>query len=548
MMGLSAPLAASDPVSSWLQFAGSNRAELWTRAGEHLLLTGTATALAVLIAVPVGILCRRFRPLRAGTLGMVGILQTVPSLAMLAILLTLTGQTGAIPAIVALMLYALLPIVRNTVTGLEGVSEQVMTAARGVGMSPGQRLVMVRLPLALPVIVAGIRTAAVIGVGIATLSTYIGAGGLGVFIKRGLALDDTKMVLLGALPAAALALLVDLSIWILEVQTRPIRTIALRGVGNLARRVALALPAALMVFGVAANLVDLRGRLAVAESAAGRIGTQGTIRIGTKQFGEQLLLGEIMAQLLEARTNLEVDRSNFGLGGTKLCQGALVEDNIDIYPEYTGTAYRSVLNIQEDVIGPYYVFLDVFRAYQEQYDLVWLEPFGFANTFAIVVRESDAREHGWTSVSDLAEHADDLTAGFTSEFAARKEDGYPALKRTYGFAFDEARDFSPDLLPKVLAEEQVDVISAFSTDGRLAVYDLRILRDDRKLWPPYDAAPIIRQDFLQAHPEVRTVLGLLAGKLTSDVMQELNYRTQGADKVPIETVAREFLQDAGLVD
>lgn len=202
----------SRPLSEFLL---GKAPELWEKTLEHLLLTGVSAGIAVLIGIPLGILIVRKVTVRGPALGLIGIIQTVPSLAMLAVLLPFLG-IGAKPAIVALTLYALLPIVRNTYTGISEVSPEIIEAAQGVGFTGRQQLWMVELPLALPVIIAGIRTAAVIGVGIATLSAFIGAGGLGDFINRGLALNNTRLIMLGAIPAALLALLIDTSIGIAE--------------------------------------------------------------------------------------------------------------------------------------------------------------------------------------------------------------------------------------------------------------------------------------------------------------------------------------------
>ena len=210
-------------TGSMILYVADRLPELWLRTGEHLILTGCSTSLAILIGIPVGILIFRNAWLRNPVMGAIGILQTIPSLAMLVFLLALLNKIGAAPALIALTLYALLPIVRNTLTGLEGVSPQLMEAARGIGMTEYQQLRMVRIPLATPVMIAGIRTAAVIGVGIATLSAFIGAGGLGQFINRGLALSDTKLILLGAVPAALLALIVDASLGAFEWALRPER-------------------------------------------------------------------------------------------------------------------------------------------------------------------------------------------------------------------------------------------------------------------------------------------------------------------------------------
>ena len=532
-------LANANPL--W-RFAIERAPELWSRTGEHLLLTGLAMAIAVVLGVPLGIVCRRFRAVRGWVLGAVGIMQTIPSLAMLAILLSALGKIGAIPAVIALALYALLPIVRNTLTGLAGVPAQTIEAARGVGMTKGQQLRMVRIPLALPVIAAGIRTAAVTCVGIATLSAFIGAGGLGQFINRGLALDDYRLILLGAVAAGVLALLVDFSIftaqWALSAGKR--RSAAAR----ILRAPALAMPLGLVALGIAASVINLTPSAPARTALAGdRIGTPGTIRVGSKEFGEQLLLGEMMAQLIEARTYLTIER-RLGLGGTDICNSALRRGEIDIYAEYTGTAYRSILKIDEEPAGPYDVYCRIREGYR-RLGLTWLEPLGFENTYAITVRRADAEKHGWKTVSDLAAHAGDLRAGFTSEFQERA-DGYPGLKEAYGFSFAKAVDISADLMCQALSKGEVDVICAFSTDGRIAAYELQPLKDDKRYWPPYDAAPVVRSAFLAEHPEIKAVLGELAGLLDNDTMRRLNYAMQG-DKRPPTDVAREFLRARGLV-
>ena len=531
-------------MTPWGEFIIERLPELWSRTGEHLFLTGLATGIAVMVGIPLGICCRRIRVIRGPTLAVIGILQTIPSLAMLAILFILTGMLRSVPAIIALTLYALLPIVRNTITGLEGVSNQVMEAARGVGMTRAQQLRMVRIPLALPVIVAGVRTAAVIGVGIATLSAFIGAGGLGVFINRGLSLRDFQLIVLGAVPAAILALLVDFSIWAAEWSAKPMRQAQRRRLAGKLKRPALLVPALLVAFGFVTSLVDIAPAAREADAAeGGRTGTPGLIRIGSKEFAEQLLLGEMMAQMIEARTYLTVERM-FDLGGTMICHEALAKGQIDLYAEYTGTGYQAILK-RKARLGPYSVFRAVHREYREKFLAEWLEPFGFNNTYAITVRQSDAREKGWRTVSDLAASAAGMTAGFTSEFQERK-DGYPGLQRAYGIRFGEAMDLSPSLMYEALANGQVDVICAFATDGRIAAYNLVPLKDDRRFFPPYDAAPVVRIAVLEAHPEVRDALAPLAGLLDDATMQRLNYEVDEKKRSPAE-LAAEFLRARGLI-
>ena len=206
--------------SSLTEFVVQKAPELWAKTLEHLLLAGVSTGIAVVVGIPLGILITRQASLRGVVLSIAGIVQTIPSLALLAFFLPLLG-IGVAPAIAALILYALLPIVRNTFTGLDGISPDIIEAAHGMGFTDRQRLWMVEMPLAVPVIIAGIRTSMVICVGIATLSAFIGAGGLGDFIVRGLALNNTRLILLGALPAAILALVLDHIISLIEQMLRP---------------------------------------------------------------------------------------------------------------------------------------------------------------------------------------------------------------------------------------------------------------------------------------------------------------------------------------
>jgi osmoprotectant transport system permease protein len=496
---------------------------------------------AIFIGVPLGILVFRTAWLRGPTLGAVGILQTIPSLAMLVFLLALLQKIGALPAIIALTLYALLPIVRNTLTGLEGVPPEVMEAARGMGMTEYQEFRMVRIPLATPVIVAGIRTAAVVGVGIATLSAFIGAGGLGQFINRGLALSNMRLILLGAIPAGLLALIVDFSIGAFGWGLRPERKREKKGlVKAILRPVALAMPIFLVLVGVFSYYT----RPSVGRHLAARSKIQtGTIRIATKNFTEQLILGEIMSQLIEARTNLSVER-RFNLGGTMICHNALVNGEIDLYAEYTGTGLTAIL--KEPVISnPEKAIRFVSLAYRKRFGAEWLKPFGFNNTYAVTVRADDAKKHGWAKISDLEEVAPRLRAGFTAEFAERP-DGYPGLRKIYGLQFGEVRDMDPALMYEAVSKGEVDVICAFATDGRIAAYNLKPLEDDLQFFPPYHAAPVIRQEILQMHPELDGVLSLVEGLLDNAAMQRLNLEVDGKKRRPAE-VAKAFLRKKGLL-
>jgi glycine betaine/choline ABC-type transport system substrate-binding protein len=250
----------------------------------------------------------------------------------------------------------------------------------------------------------------------------------------------------------------------------------------------------------------------------------------------------MLAQLIEHHTRLEVQR-RFGLS-TTIAHNALTTGQIDLYAEYTGTAYINVLK-REEIIGPFSTYAAVDRYYRQQLDCDWLEPLGFNNTYAITVRREQAEKHGWQTISDLEPMADDLSGGFPSEFMERP-DGYRGLCRAYGFSLGQTRDLSSDLMVEALARGQVDVISAFATDGRISEYDLKVLDDDRHYFPPYQAAPVVRQATLNAHPRLKGVLNLLAGRINDATMQRLNFQVQGEQR-SVKDVAGEFLRSEGLL-
>jgi osmoprotectant transport system permease protein len=509
--------------------------ELWLRTGEHLLLTGGSTLGALLIGIPLGILVFRNSGFRGLVMGVIGTLQTIPSLAMLAFLLALLNKIGATPALIALTLYALLPIVRNTFTGLEGVPPKLMEAARGIGMTEYQQLRMVRIPLATPVIIAGIRTAAVVGVGIATLSAFIGAGGLGQFINRGLALSDTRLILLGALPSAILALIVDFSVGAFAWGLRPERQRdSERFFAALLRPIALTLPFLLILAGMVSYIARPSvgsGTTTLSEKRAD------TIRIGSKNFTEQMILGEIMAQLIEAKTDLAVDR-RFNLGGTMICHSALVNGEIDLYAEYTGTGLTAILK-EPVILEPEEAFRVVSALYKKRFGIQWLKTLDFNSTYAITVRADHARDKGWKKISDLIMEAPNLQAGFTAEFAERP-DGYPGLRKAYGLKFGKTSDLDPSIMYQAVHKGEVDVICAFATDGRIVSYNLQPLEDDLNFFPPYYAAPIIREETVKKHPEVGNALSLINGLIDDDTMQRLNFEVDSKGQRPVD-VARKFL-------
>lgn len=268
-----------------------------------------------------------------------------------------------------------------------------------------------------------------------------------------------------------------------------------------------------------------------------------TVQIGAKNFTEQMILGELMAQLIENRTELTVDRQ-FNLGGTMICHQAMIQGGIDMYAEYTGTALTAVLN-REVVSESDKVYDTVKSDYKEKFNCLWLKPFGFNNTYALTVRKEDAEKNNWNTISDIVPVAGELSAGFTAEFAERP-DGYPELKQTYDIEFAEVRDLDPGLMYRAIAQDEIDVISAFSTDGRIVAYNLKPLQDDKGFFPPYFAAPVVRMEVLEEHPDLESILNLLGGTLDDSQMQQLNFQVDEEKRSP-EDVAHEFLKKEGLL-
>jgi osmoprotectant transport system permease protein len=504
-----------------LRFWAAHRDEFAALLVQHLFLVAVSTAVAVAVGVPLGIVAARRPRLGAPLVWLVNAAQTVPSLAMFGFLLPLPliGGLGARVAITVLIVYALLPIVRTTIAGIGSVDPALVEAGMALGMTPRQLLRQVQLPLALPSIVAGIRVAAVIGVGTATIAAAVGAGGLGEYIFRGLAMVDPTVILAGAIPAAILALSLDGGL-----------TLAERGVHRMLTSGGFRPRRTMLIVGAAALAVTLGVAVAGSRSPA-------VVRIGSKNFTEQILLGEILAQTIESRTNLRVER-RLNLGGTFICDRAIRAGDIDAYVEYTGTAFTAIFREppQTDRLA---VFDSVRRRYAAA-GLTLFDPLGFENTFAILVRGDDAKQLGLKTIEDAARYAPQWQAGFGYEFLQRA-DGYPGLAAKYGLRFrapPRAMDLS--LIYRALADRQVDLIAGDATSGLIEAYQLFMLEDNRRYFPPYDAAAVARSAVLLAHPALQEALSSLGGRIALADMRRMNHAVDAGRRDPAEVV-REFL-------
>jgi osmoprotectant transport system substrate-binding protein len=266
------------------------------------------------------------------------------------------------------------------------------------------------------------------------------------------------------------------------------------------------------------------------------------LRIGSKNFTEQLILAELYAQAIAAG-GTKVERK-LNLGGTLIAHQALVAGEIDLYPEYTGTALLNVLKA-ERITDPAAVYEKVKGHYEREFKLTWLQPAPLNNTYILAVRPETAAQHNLKTLSDLARVSKQLKLGAGAEFRDRK-DGIPGLRATYGMEFAEDRQFATPLKYEALRQKQVDVVNAFATDGQISAYKLVPLVDDKRLWPPYNVAPVIRMQALQEHPQVAEVLNRVNGLLTDPIMSELNFRVDTKKEEPRD-VARDFLRKHGVV-
>jgi osmoprotectant transport system permease protein len=512
-----------------MEFLKANWSDILTHIAQHLWLVFISIAIAVAIALPLGILISRRQKLRGPVLGIANVMQTIPSLALFGFLIPLPfiGGIGPRTAIVALVFYALLPIIRNTVTGILGVDRNVREAAVAMGMTDRQVLLQVELPLAMSVILTGVRVAVVITIGVAIIAAEVGAGGLGEYIFRGLRLNDNRLLLAGSVPSALMALAADFGFGLIEKRFaagasrgRPARTLAL---------------AAILIGVMIVSYATWRGLQRRSHSSVAQV------TVGSKDFTESILLAEIVAQMLEAK-NIEVDRK-FDLGGN-LAHSALVGGQIDLYPEYTGTSFTAILHHQP-ITDPKAVYDQVKREYESQFNVEVSAPLGFDNTFAMLVRGEDARRFNLKTISDAARYTPKWQAGFGHDFVVRP-DGYPGFSKTYGIQFAGVNEMSLDLTYQALASRQVDMIAGNSTDGRIAALDLVQLTDDRHYFPPYEGVFLTRRDTLTRVTTLVEILQKLSGALPTDEMRKLNYEVDGA-KRDKKNVVREWLIRKGFI-
>jgi osmoprotectant transport system permease protein len=514
-------------------FADPRWGEAWGHLpdylGSHVRVSVTALALGLLVSLPLAIISRHRPVMRGALLGLASIVQTVPGLALLALfyplLLALAALSlawfgfgfsafGFLPAVLALALYSMLPVLRNTITGLQGVDAAILEAAQGVGMTPRQSLFSVELPLALPVMMAGIRTSAVWVIGTATLSTPIGQTSLGNYIFAGLQTQNWVFVLFGCLSAAVLALAVDQLLALIEdgIRNRSRLRTAFGGIGIAAL--------------VAATLVPTMAR------------SSSSYIVGAKTFTEQYVLSALIAERLRAAGLLATSRE--GLGSNVIFD-ALASGDIDVYVDYSGTLWANQFHHTD--IKPREQLLAELKAILARQNITLIGELGFENAYALVMPRRRAAQLGIRTIADLTSRAATLSIAGDYEFFSRPE--WAGLQKAYGLAFRTQRQMQPDFMYAAVASGEVDVIAGYTSDGLIAKYDLVVLEDPKHAIPPYDAIVLLAPK--RAGDQVlRTALQPLLGKIDISDMREANLRAAGNDAASSPaTVARWLWEKIG---
>ena len=490
---------------------------------EHILISLLAISIASILGIILGIIISEYRRFSGLILGIVNILYTIPSIALLGFFITITG-VGNTTALIALIIYALLPIIRSTYTGIVNINPLIIEASEGMGSTKLQQLFKVKLPLALPVLMSGIRNMVTMTIALAGIASFVGAGGLGVAIYRGITTNNSAMTFLGSLLIAILALIFDFILGIIEKRLTNHKRRKYKVNFKL-----IILGLFIIIFGAYFSLNSKKDKV---------------INIATKPMTEGYILGQMLTELIEQDTDLKVNMTTGVGGGTSNIHPAIVKGEFDLYPEYTGTSWEAVLKKE----GSYdeSKFDELQKEYKEKYNLEYVNLYGFNNTYGLAVNKDIAEKYNLKTYSDLATVSNNLIFGAEYDFFER-EDGYKELQKVYNVDFKKKIDMDIGLKYQAMKDKKIDVMVIFTTDGQLAISDVVVLEDDKKMYPSYRAGTVVRSEILSKYPELKAVLEKLNNILDDKTMADLNYQVESEGKKP-EDVAREYLQEKGLLE
>lgn len=488
---------------------------------QHLGILMIAIIIAAILGLILGVMISEYEKSSGFVLGVVNFIYTIPSISLLGILIPFSG-IGNTTAIIALTIYGLLPIVRSTYTGIKNINPIIIEAAQGMGSTRFQILYKIKLPLAVPIIMSGLRNMAVMIIALAGIASFIGAGGLGVAIYRGITTNNMAMTMAGSILIAVVALAFDTILGIIEK--------SLNKKHKAKRKIIYTVSSILILVIIITLVLNIKNG-------------KNTIKIATKPMTEQYIIGEMMKSLIESKTDLNVELTQGVGGGTSNIQPAMENDEFDIYPEYTGTAWNHVLK-KEDMYNES-MFLQLQDAYNEVYNFEWIGMYGFNNTYGLAISKEIADKYDIKTYSDLAKYSKELVFGAEYDFYER-EDGFNDLSKTYGLKFKKNVELDIGLKYKAMESRNIDVMNVFTTDGQLNTSNIVVLEDDKNFYPSYMCGNVVRKEIIENHSEIEEVLLELNNKIDNKEMSKLNYEVEIEGK-EAKVVADEFLAEKGLL-
>ncbi len=530
-----------ESIANFFEYVAANATLLLNYTLQHLRIGMLAVICGIILGVPLGLFIARFKGVKKPIMGISSVIQAIPSLAFMGLLIPMIG-IGDKTAIVIIAMYALLPIIRNTYTGLTNIDENIMEAARGIGMTNRQVLFKVQLPLALPVIMAGIRVAAVNSIGTATIAAFIGGGGLGKQIYAGIQIINVNMILSGAIPACLLALLIDFLFGLIEKSVVPI-SLQISGTAISKDRIARLKHHRKRVLTVACLAITFLVGSVVYDSIDWD--SSPSITIGTTEYIEERIVAELYAQVIEDRTGIRVEQNN-AMGDGLVVWQALQSNEINAVPAYTGTYYATRLELP---IYPGLTAEDTYNGVSDglaEYGITAAGQLGPNNQYVFAVKPEIAERYNLEKVSDLIPYASRWVVGCSQSFYAREQDGLFPVCEEYGMSFKEALTFGAAPMYLALENGDVDVIVTFRTDGLLQKYDLVLLEDDKGFFPPYVLFFMLNDAVLADYPEVYDACMELQFAVTDEEMQDMNYRGAQDGDLPYD-IAHDFLLEKGLL-
>ncbi len=506
-------------INALLNYVAKNGSDLVQALGQHIFISAIAMLITIVITIPLAIALINHRRIGGFFLQVTGVIQTIPSLAILGILIPFVG-IGTVPAIIALVLYAMMPVFQNTYAGLTNIDPVLLEAADALGVTRRFKLFRVQLPLAMPMILSGIRIATVLVIGTATLAALIGGGGLGTYILLGIQTNNNNALLVGAILSAILALLANLLIKLLSKV--PLKQL---GIGV----------AAVVILGIGGGI----GHQLLARPTE-------TITIAGKMGGEPEILINMYKDLIQQDDSKAKVTLKPNFGGTSFLFKAVESGKVDIYPEFTGTVIQSLSKTKLAVNHePAKAYRDAKHILSSQYQMTYLKPMQYQNGYAMTVRASTAKRYHLKTVADLARVSGQLRGAFDPDFY-QQSDGYPGLQKAYGIHLKSARTMEPALRYEALANGRVDVTDGYTTDPQIKEYHLVVLQDSKSFFPPYQGGSVMTTKFAKAHPEAVKSLQKLSGRISTSDMQAMNYQVTVKHR-KASVVAREYLKQHGLL-